>query len=392
MLTQVYIFLMCAMLCSGLERIQLWKTGSFHRRINSTSDKDPCSNAVPNNIVLENSAPPNGTTPESLKNFMDVQYYGVISLGTPPQDFNVIFDTGSSNLWVPSVKCEGAACANHQRYNHSKSCTYKADGRPLKITYGSGSLSGFLSQDVVMIGSIVIKNQTFGEATNEPGSAFATGKFDGILGLAYPQIAVDHIRPVFDMIMDQKLVDKNVFSFYLDRDPSRAPGGELLLGGTDPTYYTGNFTYIPVSYQGYWQLNMDGVHVGDQKLCAGGCQAIVDTGTSLIAGPSEEIHKLQAAIGSQQISPGQYLVDCGRLDDLPVVSFQFGDKLFNLTGQEYTVKEQASPTTQVCLVGFMPMDIPNPRGPLWILGDVFIGQYYTEFDRGNNRVGFARAK
>lgn len=323
---------------------------------------------------------------EPLTNYQDAQYYGVMSIGTPPQWFNILFDTGSSNLWVPSVHCDGnMACRTHHTYNSSRSSTSQQVGTNFSIQYGTGSLTGFLTTDVINVNGIIVKHQTFAEAVSEPGTTFVHARFDGICGMGYPSISVDRVTPVFNNMVQQGLVSPPVFSFYLNRNPSAQPGGELIFGGSDPAHYISPFTYVPLSRRGYWQFKMDSVtvYVKGITVCQNGCQAIADTGTSLIVGPKGDIGTLNRAIGAIADQSGMMLVDCNKIYQLPKITFTIAGMEFTLNGEDYIIVINSN----TCMSGLSPSN-----SNLWILGDVFIGRYYTEFDMGNNRVGFAEAK
>ncbi|KAF1314355.1 Aspartic protease, partial [Globisporangium splendens] len=312
-----------------------------------------------------------------IKNYANVQYYGEVSVGTPPQTFTVIYDTGSSNLWVPNTKF-GA----HAVYDHIKSSTYVADGAKFAIQYGSGPVSGMLSQDTVEIGSLTLANQTFAEVnvTSGLGTLYSEGTFDGILGLGFDSISENDVPTPFGRLVSSGALDEPVFAFYL----SKADGvdGELSFGGVDTTRYTGALTYVPVTQATYWTVQLDSIAVSTSRLTAVKT-AIVDSGTSFIIGPTAQVNQLVRLVGATSAGGGYYLLNCNR--SYPDITFTISGNTFTLKQSEYTFKDGST-----CLFAFSTMN-----ENLWILGDVFMRKYYTVFDWGTStrapRVGFALA-
>lgn len=125
------------------------------------------------------------------------------------------------------------------------------------------------------------------------------------------------------------------------RDPAAAQGGELILGGSDPAHFRGNLTYVPLRSATYWRFRMDGVAAAGRAFCGSGCDAIADTGTSLVAGPSEDIRALNEALGATPLAFGQYAVDCALVPRLPRVSFTVGGQTFELEGADYVLRVSA---------------------------------------------------
>jgi cathepsin D len=351
----------------------------------------------------------------TLTNYFDAQYFGPISIGTPPQNFTVIFDTGSANLWIPSEKCDphlgtGFACVNHNRYDSEASSTWTEDGTRFEIHYGTGSMIGFQSIDNVDIApqtadGLHAVQATFAEAVEEPGITFVAAMFDGIMGLSYPTISINGAVPIYNQLMNEGLVDSGVFAFYIHRDSAHGGhhddhdiGGEIAWGGVNPDRFVGTypdaFQWVDVTRKAYWQIAIGTVTVEDTDptvVCETGCEAIVDSGTSLITGPSEYTNAINRAIGAIEFIAGEWLVICRRIPDMPNITFMVDGVPFTYEPQDYVLIIEDQGQTQ-CLSAFMGMDIPPPTGPFWILGDAFMGKYYTAFDFDNDRVGFAPLK
>ncbi|KAH8336065.1 hypothetical protein KR074_003783, partial [Drosophila pseudoananassae] len=370
-LTVILSIYVVAVLATGsLRRIPIQRSPNFNRSRAAVRSE---MSYIRNKYNLDAVA--NGYPMEPLSNYDNYQYYGNISIGTPPQYFNVQFDTGSSNLWVPSSQCADLACLLHTQYISSQSSTYQANGTAFNITYGTGSVSGFMSQDVVTVAGLSSSNQIFGEVTTERGSNFQSANFDGILGMAFPSLAANLVTPFFQNLINNGEVEQPVFSFYLrDNGSTVSYGGELILGGSDPTLYRGELTYVPVSYPAYWQFYTDAIFLGNTLISMGDV-AIADTGTSLLVAPQAEYYTISSLFGVDS----EGLFACGTINMWPNLNFKINGVFFEVSPEYYIIQDDF----------YCSLAIQSSNQEFWILGDVFLGRYYTEFDVGNQRLGFA---
>jgi len=319
-----------------------------------------------------------------VTNYLDLQYYGPIAIGSNKQPFIVVFDTGSSNLWVPSVGCRSLSCFNKRKYDHTKSTTYKQDGRPISIQYGSGAVKGTVSIDGVNFGGDLVKDVYFGEMTYLTAQ-FRSTKADGILGLAWKTISEDKLDTVFDLMIAQGLVDQHSFSFYLTQHPDR-DGSVLILGGADSAYYTGDITYHNLLMENYWLIALDDITISGKSMkpSEGELKGIVDTGTSVLVGTASIINAILS-----ELNINEQTVDCDLVKTLPDLIFVIGGTSYNLPADQYIIPITQFGETE-CLVGFSPIDF-GELNPAIIMGDSFLKYYYSVYDVQNQRVGFAKA-
>ena len=320
-----------------------------------------------------------------IHDLLNAQFYGPIAVGTPEQQFQVVYDTGSSNLWIPAKTC-GISCLLRPRYDSTASSTYVANGTIFNIMYGSGPVNGYEGVDTVTLGDWQASGQVFAQVTNASGlgAAFLLSKFGGIMGLGWPAISVTRATPVFFNMISQRPGMQQVFAFYLPN--TGGDQGTFTLGGIDHRRFTGDLHNVSLTEQTYWQTDMDSFYVGS-TMFSGKAHIVLDSGTSTLTGPTEYVTKFAAMVNATQLLPGRYTVDCASVSSLPTLKISIGGKVWELEGQDYIINDE----DVECLLGMMGIDIPPPAGPLWIMGDIFMRKVYTVFDAANSQLRFAYA-
>uniref|UniRef100_A0A452FT35 Peptidase A1 domain-containing protein n=1 Tax=Capra hircus TaxID=9925 RepID=A0A452FT35_CAPHI len=302
-------------------------------------------------------------TTDPLRNVRDLFYVGNITIGTPPQEFQVVFDTGSSDLWVLSIFCNSSTCSTHIRFRHHQSSTFRITNKTFRIIYGSGRIEGVVVHDTFWIGDLVSTDKPLGLSMTISG--FKGIAFDGIMGLSYPNISLSGAISIIDELKNQGAISEQIFAFYLNK----REGSVVMFGGVDHRYYKGELNWVPLIQAGDWSVHMDRISIKRKVACSEGCETVVDTGTSAIEGTST-----LKLIGATPRGSKQHYVSCSVVNTLPSIIFTINSINYpvpNSRGRCYTTFKDSSTET-------------------WILGDIFLRVYFSVFDRENDRIGLAR--
>eukprot|EP00930_Biecheleria_cincta_P048755 TRINITY_DN3401_c0_g1_i2.p1 TRINITY_DN3401_c0_g1~~TRINITY_DN3401_c0_g1_i2.p1 ORF type:complete len:689 (-),score=118.39 TRINITY_DN3401_c0_g1_i2:12-2078(-) len=370
-------------------------------------------------------------------------YFGKVHVGSPqPQDFTVVFDTGSAHLVLPSTACESKTCIAHRRYNDTlSSISYpiEHDGTPLprgassshsvSIVFGTGTVAGTFVRDRACLGGFAQRNGNADctsmnvvvakEMSEQPFSLF---HFDGILGLGLEALALGPGYSFFGQMVEQHPAMLPRFSVFL----ARTDQGEssISFGGHDESKAASDLYWVPVALPelGYWQVQVHQVRIGDEILddCAdGGCRAILDTGTSLLGAPRQAVKSLHqllsrdVLLAPQGAGSGEGQVtaeagkeaasqDCRLRDDGALLIFELGPGIpsIALDPEDYfrprpfnmTVPGKPGAWKLSCRSLLLPLDLEEPLGPrTFILGEPVLRKYYTIYDWASRRIGFATA-
>ncbi|GFO24884.1 cathepsin d [Plakobranchus ocellatus] len=277
-------------------------------------------------------------------------------------------------------------------YNNVSSSTYIANGKKYDEYYEASK--GYWSQDSVTVANLTVRNQFFGEVILQYDT-FRDMDIDGVFGLMPTGSAAAEGPTVFENMISQRLLPAPVFSLYLNRFNASSLDSMLIFGGIDRRYCTGRFIFAPLTSSYRWQFRMDGAEVCNRKLVIGGRrgQAELDTSTPLIQGPMEEIQTLHILLGAtpHEKLPGRYVFNCSKVDSLPDVGFIVGGYSLSLSSKDYVIKEDEDGQV-TCFSAIAGLYWRKDTMPIWLFGSSFMRAYYTYFDKGNKRIGFAKAR
>ena len=314
-----------------------------------------------------------------LKNYMDLQYYGPLKVGSAGKEFTLVYDTGSSWLWIPNQNCSG--CPTRNTFDSEGSTTYQTEGVRKTLSYGKGQVEGIIATDNVFMSNSTPSNMNF--VNVDRGTDLSGQQADGIVGLT-PE-STDEGRLLVDVIFESGLIDKPEFLVYIGKegvDSSYIEFGEFKGNMTNGTVlevqpYNSSGIYI------YWNITNQGVFYEGLEIELSTVDTVWDTGTSILGFPTMDLMTILEVIAGNRET--KYYIDVGFFgfgckgveDNIQELQFKFGDK--NVTVSPY---EFIQYIRGVCLFFVFDMGAQD----FMLLGDSFLRGSKILHDQENKKV------
>lgn len=328
-----------------------------------------------------------------------INFYAPIGLGTPPKKFNVQFDVGLSEPFVPHYKWNPFKINLHysKGFQCAKSTSCNRTNRSFTLDYQNCRLEGKSYEDIMTLTnaygpgvvSVSIRQKFLG-ISDASDARFKDLPVDGYFGLGPLTQTPSGATNIIDSLRSANYIDNNQFSFWFNPILDSPQGGELILGGVDQTRYQGKIFWHPlIGVHSQWTIGLQHVGIGGQTVGCfeHGCEAVLSTGLNEVYGPRDEVNKIYRFLNTSHQESGLELIDCRRRSSLPLITFTIHGIPYVLLPSNYVRKTTDGGIfkSETCYVAILASD----KAGKWILGTNFIGSYYTIFDMTYRQVGFA---
>ena len=308
----------------------------------------------------------------------DFSYFASMRFGSKETPMYMLIDTGSANTWVMGTECTSASCQIHNLFGPPDSTSLNVTKDPWSLTYGTGSVSGFVASDSVAFANYSVE-LGFGIATTASAD-FNSYPMDGILGLGRASSDILGTPTLMEVLDKKNELASNVIGIHLQRSSDGAKDGQITFGAVDTTKFKGDISYTKaLANNGNWEIPVGDSSVNGISTNLVAKTAIIDTGTSYVLMPPTDAQALHALIPGSVASGEYYNIPCTATAN---VQFTFSGVAYSVSPKDYVGK----PTGNLCTSNIIGHQAFGPNE--WILGDVFLKNVYSVFDYDKERIGF----
>jgi hypothetical protein len=312
-----------------------------------------------------------------IENYYNLQYYATFHVGTPGQEITLILDTGSSWTWVPASNC--SCHETNYSFQSNTSSSFKGSGEMIVQHYGRGMISGQIFQDSLRAGPVSASQEMILVYQDNDLAGLSSS---GLLGLGFKELSRDR-KTFIENLKKEGKTEKAEFSIFLNNlNSNHDLESVFVIGGTDPKYIGGEgVTLNVVPNVGFWIINIESYQVGE-KVNKERFLGLVDTGTSFLYVPNKifdefflEINKTGRFIVDES---GFRLFECKEEEvfTFPELKFKVDEQEMKISSENYLFYEQ----------GICYLFVDANEGSYWLLGQVFIREYYLKFDMENFKI------